>query len=74
MTDSVVLEPPSVAEIRTFTARLGLIDDYGDASGGVDALTAIEDLKCVGAAAQASVTDHVASRTRADRRERGVAS
>ncbi|MDQ1182851.1 HNH endonuclease signature motif containing protein [Rhodococcus sp. SORGH_AS_0301] len=72
MNDTVELHPPSVDEIRLFTARLGLVEDGGSAREGIDAVTAIEALKCVGAATQAVVTAGVAASVRADRRDRGL--
>ncbi|MBM7416392.1 MULTISPECIES: HNH endonuclease signature motif containing protein [Nocardiaceae] len=73
MIEYAVLEPPTVAEIRQFATRLSLVDDYETAASDIDAVRALEELKSVGAAAQASVTDHVSAVIRSDRRDRGVA-
>ena len=61
-----------LAELRAFTARLRAVSAGGDAGLGIEWLDAIEALKSVGCAVQAVITDDVATRTRADRRARGL--
>ena len=58
-------------ELRAFTARLQCAEAAsGDAGLGIDLLDAIETLKSVGCAAQAVITDDVATCIRADRKAR----
>jgi hypothetical protein len=63
---------PNLEELRAFTARLRGVSAGGNAALGIDLLDAIEALKSVGAAAQAVVTDDVATSIRADRKGRGL--
>ena len=63
---------PDLEELRAFTARLRCVEAGGDAGSGIDWLDAIETLKSVGYAAQAVITDGVATSIRADRRARGL--
>ena len=57
-------------ELRAFAARLRCVEAGGDAGLGIEWLDAIEALKSVGCAAQAVITDGVATSIRADRRAR----
>ncbi|MEN0136092.1 MAG: DUF222 domain-containing protein [Rhodococcus sp. (in: high G+C Gram-positive bacteria)] len=66
------LTAPDLSELRAFTARLRVVSADGDAGLGIDLLDAIEALKSVGCAAQAVITDDVATNIRADRRARGL--
>ncbi|MFC9762550.1 HNH endonuclease [Rhodococcus jostii] len=61
-----------LAELRAFTARLRVVSVDGDAGLGIEWLDAIEALKSVGCAAQAVITDDVATSIRADRKARGL--
>ncbi|MFC0449102.1 DUF222 domain-containing protein [Rhodococcus jostii] len=63
---------PDLEELREFTARLRCVEAGGDAGLGIEWLDAIETLKSVGCAAQAVITDGVATSIRADRRARGL--
>ncbi|PBC57402.1 HNH endonuclease signature motif containing protein [Rhodococcus sp. ACPA1] len=68
----LVVGAPDLEELRAFTARLRCVEAGGDAGSGIDWLDAIETLKSVGCAAQAVITDGVATSIRADRRARGL--
>ncbi|PQP17678.1 HNH endonuclease [Rhodococcus opacus] len=61
---------PDLAELRVFAARLRCVEAVGDAGLGIEWLDAIEALKSVGCAAQAVITDDVATCIRADRKAR----
>ncbi|GAF48959.1 HNH endonuclease [Rhodococcus wratislaviensis] len=61
---------PDLAELRAFTARLRVVSAGGDAGLGIEWLDAIEALKSVGCAAQAVITDDVATSIRKDREAR----
>ncbi|MFC9554690.1 HNH endonuclease [Rhodococcus sp. NPDC056960] len=63
---------PDLAEVRAFTARLRCVAAGDDAGAGIDLLDAIEALKSVGCAAQAVITDHVATCVRAERQAAGL--
>ncbi|RZL77652.1 MAG: HNH endonuclease [Rhodococcus sp. (in: high G+C Gram-positive bacteria)] len=68
----LVVGAPDLEELRAFTARLRCVEAGGDAGSGIEWLDAIETLKSVGCAAQAVITDGVATSIRADRRARGL--
>ncbi|ANS30068.1 hypothetical protein R1CP_27135 [Rhodococcus opacus] len=66
------LMAPDLDELRAFAARLRVVSADGDAGLGIDLLDAIEALKSVGCAAQAVITDGVATSIRADRKAAGL--
>ena len=66
------LVAPDLAELRAFAARLRVVSADDDAGLGIEWLDAIEALKSVGCAAQAVITDDVATSIRADRKARGL--
>ncbi|RZL81866.1 MAG: HNH endonuclease [Rhodococcus sp. (in: high G+C Gram-positive bacteria)] len=63
---------PDLEELRAFTARLRCGEAGGDAGLGIEWLDAIETLKSVECAAQAVITDDVATCIRAERKADGV--
>ncbi len=77
------LMAPDLDELLVFTARLRCVEAGGNAGLGIEWLDAIETLKSVGCAAQAVITDAVATCIRAERKadsvpraewDRGIAS
>ncbi|CCQ17682.1 putative uncharacterized protein [Rhodococcus sp. AW25M09] len=71
MVTAVQDSPLTSDEVLRFVARLQSTDFDADAAAGIDLITALETVKCASVAAQAVVTDAVATSISNERRERG---
>ncbi|WP_415975324.1 HNH endonuclease [Rhodococcus sp. 077-4] len=71
MVTAVQDSPPTSDEVLRFVARLQSSDFDVDAAAGIDLISALELMKSAGVAAQAVVTDAVATTISNERRERG---
>lgn len=63
--------PLTSDEVLRFVARLQASDVVVDAAAGIDLISALETVKCASVAAQAVVTDAVATAISNERKERG---
>ncbi|WP_037139601.1 HNH endonuclease [Rhodococcoides fascians] len=59
------------SEVLEFVTRLQKTIDVSDAAAGIDLISALETVKSVSSAVQATATEHVANAIIADRKERG---